>query len=85
MDAQKAELAAQLVAERAALLTKVKDLKDTIVAATHGDLQKIGKVEIPIIPHNATTTVQIPVRWLPRLITLATAEIDHIENEIWQL
>lgn len=84
MDAQKAELAAQLVSERAALQTKVKDFQATIIAATHGDLQKIGKVEIPI-PRSATTTVKIPVRWLPHLIHLASAEIENIDNEIKQL
>lgn len=83
MDAQKAELAAQLVAERAEMLTKVKDFQATIIAAT-GDLQKIGKMEIPI-PHNAITTVKIPVRWLPLLMTQAEAEIQSIEKQISEL
>ena len=84
MDAQKAELAAQLVAERAEMLTKVKDFQATIIAATHGDLQKIGKVEIPI-PRNAITTVKIPVRWLPLLMTQVEAEIQSIEKQISEL
>lgn len=84
MDAQKAELAAKLVSERAALQTKVKDFQATIIAATYGDLPKISKTEVAI-PHNATTTVQIPIRWLPHLITLASAEIENIDNEIKQL
>ncbi len=83
MDAQKAELAAQLVSERAAMLTKVKDFQATIIAAT-GDLQKIGKAEIPI-PRNATTTVKIPVRWLPLLMTQAEVEIQSIEKQISEL
>ena len=84
MDAQKAELAARLVSERAALLTKVKDFQATIIAATYGDLPKISKTEAAI-PHNATTTVQIPARWLPLLMTQAEVEIQSIEKQISEL
>lgn len=80
MDAKKAEIVGELLMEKKALETKMKDFAATIKAASDSDLGPIKA-----IPHNATTTVQIPVRWLPLLMSQAGVEIQSIEKQISEL
>ena len=80
MDAIKAQEAARLCFKRTDLERKVKDFRATINAASDGnEAQRSFQYE------HATTTIQIPVRWLPHLITLASAEIENIEKQISEL
>lgn len=80
MDAKKAEIVCKLLMEKKATETKMKDFAAIIKAASDSDLGPIKA-----IPHNATTTVQIPVRWLPLLMTQAEVEIQSIEKQISEL
>ena len=80
MDAKKAEIVGELLMEKKAIETKMKDFAATIKAASDSD---IGPIKA--IPHNATTTVQIPVRWLPLLMAQAEVEIKGIEKQISEL
>lgn len=80
MDAKKAEIVCKLLMEKKALETKMKDFAAIIKAASDSDLGPIKA-----IPNNATTTVQIPVRWLPLLMTQAEVEIQSIEKQISEL
>lgn len=80
MDAKKAEIVGELLMEKKTLETKMKDFAAIIKAASDSDLGPIKA-----IPHNATTTVQIPARWLPLLMTQAEVEIQSIEKQISEL
>ena len=80
MDAIKAQEAARLCFMRADLEKKVKDFQATINAANDGnDAQRRFQYE------HATTTIQIPVRWLPQLIAVAEFEIKEIDDSIQEL
>lgn len=80
MDAKKAEIVCKLLMEKKAIETKMKDFAAIIKAASDSDLGPIKA-----IPHNATTTVQIPARWLPLLMAKAEVEIQSIEKQISEL
>ena len=78
MDAIKAQEAARLCFQRADLDKKVKDFKATMAAAFDG----ANEAQLRFQRDRATTTIQIPVRWLPVLISVASSEIDNIDKEI---
>jgi len=78
MDAIKAQEAARLCFLRADLDKKVKDFKATMTAAFDG----ANEAQLRFQRDHATTTIQIPVRWLPVLISVASSEIDNIDKEI---
>lgn len=78
MDAIKAQEAARLCFLRADLDKKVKDFKATMTAAFDG----ANEAQLRFQRDRATTTIQIPVRWLPVLISVASSEIDNIDKEI---
>ena len=80
MDAKKAEIVCKLLMEKKAIETKMKDFAAIIKAASDSD-----SGPIKAIPHNATTTVQIPARWLPLLMAQAEVEIQSIEKQISEL
>lgn len=78
MDAIKAQEAARLCFLRADLDKKVKDFKATMTAAFDG----ANEAQLRFQRDRATTTIQIPVRWLPVLISVASSEIENIDKEI---
>ena len=81
MDAIKAQEAARLCFLRADLDKKVKDFKATMTAAFDG----ANEAQLRFQRDRATTTIQIPVRWLPLLMAQAEVEIQSIEKQISEL